>query len=94
MKEILEIYEDIQIFKKDPTQDAYIKTNNKISSIKEKYMETFDLLNKEEERFTEEIELAQYSIDEEHHDDEIKEVDEYDEEPRELNEDRVSKLKR
>ena len=55
MKEILEIYENIQNFGKEPTQESYIKTNSKISSIKEKYMETFDLLNKEEERLTEEI---------------------------------------
>jgi hypothetical protein len=32
-------------------------------------MEIFDLLNKQEEILTEEIELTQYFIDEEHHED-------------------------
>ena len=47
MKDILEIHEQIQNFRTEPTQDAYAQTNNKIFKIKEKYMETFDLLNKE-----------------------------------------------
>ena len=40
----------------------------KMESIKNKNIETFDLMNKQDELLTQEIELVEYFIDQDHHD--------------------------
>lgn len=52
----------------------------KFEKVKEKNIETFDLLNRQDELLTEEIEVAEYFLEEEHHHDEIREEEEYEDE--------------
>lgn len=80
MKEIFQLNQQVQALKSSYDGKLVSEISAKMESIKNKNIETFDLMNKQDELLTQEIELVEYFIDQDHHDNEIKEEDQFEDE--------------
>lgn len=80
MKGIIDLYLRIVGIEAEAAEESIEEIRATLDSIKSRNIENFDLLSRQDELLTEEVEQAEYYLEQFTNDTEIKEEDEYDDE--------------